>query len=64
MIGAVFVRVHIDICNCVGVMESGRACWIQLVVAILVQLFELFKLLIRWLREHIYHRFNLLSDFS
>ena len=56
MIGAVFIiRVHIDICNCVGVVECGRACRVQLNVAILVQLFELLKLLIRWLREHIDH---------
>ena len=55
MIGAVFVRVDVYIRNCVWVMKSGRACRIQLEVAILVQLFELLKLLIRWLWEHVYH---------
>ena len=64
MIRAVFVHVHVDICDCVGVMECGCACRIQLMVAILVQLFELLKLLICWLREHVYHWFNLLSDLS
>ena len=64
MIGAVLIHVDVDIGDGVWVMECGSTCWIQLKVALLVQLLELLKLLFCWLWEHVYHWFNLLSDLS
>ena len=53
--------VQLNISDGVGISDYRGGGWIQLRITLL-KLFELFKLFIRWQREHVNDRFDLLGD--